>query len=100
MTTVVFLTKSSIVTVRSTRMKQVYCCIPESMQTKEADPFAYKLRSKAEVKEQMKYTPPNFVFKTLYKGYTSGDLRRNDPANLDDRDRVSKISFDLRDMNL
>lgn len=44
--------------------------------------------------------PPNFVFDTLYKRHTSGDLRQNDSDNLDDRDRIAKIFFDLRDMKL
>lgn len=42
-------------------MKQIYSCIPESMERRDADPFNYKLRSLEEVKEQMKYYPPNFI---------------------------------------
>ena len=32
-------------------MRQIYSCVPASMQTKQADPFDYKLRSLKEVKE-------------------------------------------------
>ena len=35
-----------------------------------------------------------------FKRYTAGDQRQNTDLNLDDRERVSKITFDLRDMNL
>jgi len=70
------------------------------MQTQKADPFDYKLRSLAEVKEQMKYYAPDFFLQAHYKRYTAGDYRQNNPNNLDDRERVSKIYFDLRDLHL
>ena len=71
------------------------------MQTKQADPFDYKLRSLAEVKEQMKFFPPDLIINASYRRYTSGDLRPQEmQEHVDDRDRVSKLFFDLRDMNL
>ncbi len=70
------------------------------MQTRRADPFDYKLRSLAEVQEQMKYYAPDFTMITHYKRYTAGDYRQNSAQNLDDRERVSKITFDLRDLLL
>ena len=70
------------------------------MQYKRADPFNYKLRSMAEVKEQIKFFPPDFMMFATYKRYAAGDMRIDDPANMDDRERVSKIEFDLRDMKL
>ena len=85
---------------REKRMKNIYSCVPEGMQTKQADPFNYKLRSRAEVEEQMKYFPPNFILNAEYKRYTAGDYRQNDPNNTDDRDRVSKIRFNLMEMGL
>ena len=42
-------------------MKQIYTCVPASMETKRNDPFDYKLRSLAEVKEQLKYFPADVV---------------------------------------
>ena len=78
----------------------MYCCIPESMETKRADPFNYKLRSRAEVEEQMKYYSPDFWITADYKRYTAGDYRQNTDKNLDDRERVSKLYFDMRVLNL
>ena len=40
---------------KARRVRQVYTCIPEELNRREADPFDYKLRSLAEVEEQMKY---------------------------------------------
>lgn len=85
---------------RQTRLKEIYCCIPESMKRKEADPFDYKLRSLAEVKEQMRIFPPDFFMNVETKVYFAGDVRKNNPNNTDDRGRVSRIHFDLRDLNL
>ena len=48
----------------------------------------------------MKYFPPNFILNSEYKRYTAGDYRQNDPNNTDDRDRVSKIRFNLMEMGL
>jgi len=48
----------------------------------------------------MKYFPPNFILNAEYKRYTAGDYRQNDPNNTDDRDRVSKIRFNLMEMGL
>ena len=48
----------------------------------------------------MKYYPPNFTLNVDYKRYTAGDYRQNNPNNLDDRDRISKITGDLREFNL
>jgi len=70
------------------------------MARKEADPFDYKLRSMAEVKHQMRFIAPNFMVTAQMKKYTAGDYRRNDAANLDDRDRISRITLDLRHMLL
>ena len=81
-------------------MSNIYCCIPKEMQFKRPDPFNYKLRSPEEIKEQMKYYPPNFTLYAEYKRYTAGDYRQNNPMNTDDRDRVSKITGDLREFNL
>ena len=36
----------------------------------------------------------------IYKRYTAGDYRQGDAANLDDRERVCKIKFDIRDLCL
>ena len=85
---------------REKRMGEIYCAIPKSMKTQQADPFNYKLRSLPEVQEQMKYFPPNIIFDVEYKRYTAGDYRQNDENNTDDRERVSKIRFDIRDLNL
>jgi len=68
------------------------------MQPAEKDPFDYKLRSKEQVKEEMRYFPPDFEIEFHYKNYTAGDTRLED--NLDNRDRVAKIYFDLRDLRL
>ena len=56
-------------------MKEIYCTIPKQMITKQADPFAYKLRSMAEVQEHLKYYPPTFMMDVTYKRYTAGDYR-------------------------
>lgn len=81
-------------------MKGIYSCVPEVMHRKEADPFDYKLRSLAEVQHQMRFFFPDFLVNAEMKKYTAGDYRRNDESNLDDRDRISKIRFDIRDMQL
>lgn len=47
----------------------------------------------------MKYYPPTFGMDAHYKRYTGGDYRQNDDNNLDDRERVSKITFDIKEMN-
>lgn len=84
---------------REKRMRGIYCCIPKEIQTKQADPFNYRLRSREEVESQMKYYPPTFGMDAHYKRYTGGDYRQNDDNNLDDRERVSKITFDIKEMN-
>ena len=81
-------------------MKQIYCCVPESMLTKPVDRFDYKLRSMDEIEEQMKYFPPDFVIDAAYKRYTAGDRRQHQYENPDDRERVSKLTFDIRQLNL
>jgi len=43
--------------------------------------------------------PPNFYIDTMYKRYTAGDVRPGE-ANLDNRERVAKISLDMRDLRL
>ena len=85
---------------RENRMKQIYTCVPASMETKRNDPFDYKLRSLAEVKHQLKYFPADLVVYASYKRYTAGDHREDNERNTDDRDRVSKLRFDLRHLNL
>lgn len=47
----------------------------------------------------MKYFPPTFGMDAHYKRYTAGDYRQNDENNLDDRERVSKITFDIKEMH-
>ena len=81
-------------------MENVYSCVPKSFERKQADPFDYKLRSMAEVQEQMKYYAPNFPVMAEYKRYTAGDIRQNNPNNIDDRERVSKLMINLRDLKL
>ena len=48
----------------------------------------------------MKYFAPDPLFVVPYKRYTAGDYRHNDPRNIDDRERVAKIIFDLRELQL
>ena len=81
-------------------MSNIYCAIPKEMQFKKPDPFNYKLRSPDEIREQMKYYPPKFTLFAEYKRYTAGDYREGHPNNTDDRDRVSKITGNLREFNL
>ena len=48
----------------------------------------------------MKYFAPDPLFVVPFKRYTAGDYRQNDPRNIDDRERVAKIIFDLRELQL
>mmetsp|Transcript_22786 Transcript_22786/g.28213 ORF Transcript_22786/g.28213 Transcript_22786/m.28213 type:complete len:261 (-) Transcript_22786:97-879(-) len=48
----------------------------------------------------MRFFPADFTLYPEMKKYTAGDYRMNDENNLDDRDRVCKIRFDLKEMNL
>ena len=82
------------------RKKQIYSTIPKDYAFKRNDPFNYKLRSLAEVQEQMKYFPPDIIVQAIYRKYTAGDTREGHENNTDDRDRVSKIKFNLLHLNL
>lgn len=77
----------------------MYPCIPSYCKLSPKDPFDYKLRSGAEVAEEMKYFPPNFEIKTGYKKYVAGDTRPTENT-YDNRERVAKISLDMRDLKL
>ena len=70
------------------------------METKRNDPFNYRLRSLAEVQEQLKYYTPDIYVQATYKRYVAGDIREDEPNNVDDRERVSKLRFKLSDLNL
>jgi len=85
---------------KARRVRQVYTCIPEELNRREADPFDYKLRSLAEVEEQMKYFPPDVVINAAYRKYTSSDRREGHENNLETRDRISVITIDIRELNL
>jgi Mitochondrial ribosomal subunit protein len=76
-----------------------YTCVPEWMKPAERDPFDYKLRSKEEVAEEFKYYPPNFAINLIYKKYCAGDSRA-DEDNLDNRERIAKISVYLPELKL
>ncbi len=69
------------------------------------DPFDYKLRDPAEVAATHKYFPPNFIIDATYKRYTAGDMRvhvdYDDPLpNIDNREAVVKLRFDLKELYL
>lgn len=88
---------------RVNRMKQLYPCIPEWQTPRKADPFDYPLRTKQEVMDQHKFFPPNFRINMIYKRYTATDKREHKDhmtQNMDDRERVAKITFDLRELGL
>lgn len=74
--------------------------MPQAFETKRNDPFDYKLRSLKEVKEQLAFHTPDLHVNASYKRYTAGDYRQGDENNIDDRDRISKLKFDLRDLHL
>ena len=75
-----------------------YNCVPEWMKPAPKDPFDYKLRSKEEILEEFKYYEEPFTVEACYKKYTAGDTRMED--NLDTRDRVAKITVNLKEMGL
>jgi Mitochondrial ribosomal subunit protein len=76
-----------------------YTCVPEWMKPAERDPFYYKLRSKEEVAEEFKYYPPNFAFNLIYTKYCAEDYLA-DEDNLDNRERIAKISVYLPELKL
>jgi hypothetical protein len=45
---------------------------------------------------EFKYFAPTIELKANYKRYLAGDTRENNPENLDNRERVSKIFVDIR----
>jgi len=77
-------------------MKQLYPCVPEYQQRREADPFDYKLRTKEEVLEQHRLYPPTFAINMIYRRYMATDLREHSENNTETRERVAKITFDIR----
>ena len=77
----------------------MYNCVPEWQKTVPTDPFDYKLRTKAEVMEEQKYFPPNFIVNVKYKKYPSDDQRFT-KENLDIRESICKIQVDMREMKL
>lgn len=81
-------------------MKEVYCCVPEWTKFTPKDPFDYPLRSRKEVQEQIDTFPPNFRLRVERKMYMAGDTRKHHPDNTDDRGRVCKVRFDIREMML
>ena len=48
----------------------------------------------------MRMFPPDFIMHAELKLYMAGDQRRNNENNTDDRNRTSRIHFDLRDLKL
>ena len=48
----------------------------------------------------MRFFFPDFVVNAEFKRHTAGDMRQNNPKVMDDRDRISKIKLDMRDMQL
>lgn len=84
---------------RDNRVKKMYNCVPEWQKTVPTDPFDYKLRTKAEVMEEQKYFPPNFIVNVKYKKYPSDDQRFT-KENLDIRESICKIQVDMREMKL
>ena len=80
-------------------MGKMYNCVPEWSKTVPSDPFDYKLRSKAEVREQHKYFPPEFIVNVQYSRYP-GDDQRFTADNLDPRAAVARLHVDMREMRL
>jgi len=50
--------------------------------------------------EEQKYLPTDFPWEAEFHRYPSGDLREHGKTRIDHRDKMSKIRFDLRDLNL
>ena len=44
-----------------------YTLVPDFMKATDNDPFDYKLRSKEEIKEQLKYFPPEYQMEVIYR---------------------------------
>ena len=53
----------------------MYPCVPGHQVVVKADPFDYKLRSRAEVIQEHKYWMPDVEASAMYKKYTAGDVR-------------------------
>lgn len=84
---------------RENRVKKMYNCVPEWSKTVAADPFDYKLRSLAEVREHQKYFPPDFVINMEQNQYP-GDDQRFTENNSDHRPAIARITVDMRQMKL
>ena len=54
-----------------------YTQVPEWLQKQKRDPFDYPLRSKAEVMEEQKYFPPDFMMKLEFNKFPSDDNREH-----------------------
>lgn len=80
--------------------RTTYACIPSWQKEVKRDPFDYPLRSKEEVMHEFKYFAPTIELKANYKRYLAGDTRENNSENLDNRERVSKIFIDIRNLQL
>ena len=53
--------------------------------------------------EEFKYIPALFDIQVHYKRYTAGDVRPTEDERVDrydNRERVAKITLDIRDMHL
>ena len=77
-----------------------YSQLPSWLKKQERDPFDYPLRSKKEVLEEQKYFPPNFTWKITFDKYPAGDVREHGNTRIDHRDKVARVDFDLRDLQL
>jgi hypothetical protein len=83
------------------RKKNPYPCVPEYQKVTPRDPFDYPLRSKAEVVKEFEMNNPTIYMHAQYNDYAGGDLRpESNPANMDNRHRVSKLYFDIRNFRL
>ena len=49
---------------------------------------------------QHKYYPPDFEWKLEFSKFPAGDVREHGDTRIDHRDKIAKITFDLRDLNL
>lgn len=77
-----------------------YTQVPSWLKKQDRDQFDYELRSKAEVMRQHKYYPPDFEWKLEFSKFPAGDVREHGDTRIDHRDKIAKITFDLRDLNL